>query len=185
VVVEGVVVETASFAGGFKLTLEDDTGQVVLLLWSSVYATCWDAPRLNLGAQVQAEGELSEYEGELQVQPAWGGAVDVLDPAAAWGEPRSIGSLSGADEGQRVMVEGQVIHTAGSEQWVKVSVLDESGEIGVFIWRNILDLIPNSTGLGLEGTRVRVVGLVEIYRSNLELVPTLPYDVTVLETPGQ
>jgi hypothetical protein len=30
---------------------------------------------------------------------------------------------------------------------------------------------------------VRVVGVVELYKSNLELVPTLPNDVTVLEVP--
>ena len=71
----------------------------------------------------------------------------------------------------------------GLSSAAKVFVGDETGEVMVFIWRTVLDRIPNNTGLGTEGTRVRVVGTVEIYRSNLEVVPTLPYDVVVLEMP--
>jgi len=44
----------------------------------------------------------------------------------------------------------------------------------------VLDRIPNNVSLGEVGTRVRVNGRVENYRSNLELVPALPYDVEVL-----
>ena len=51
----------------------------------------------------------------------------------------------------------------------------------VFIWRTILDRIPKANpALGTAGTRVRVVGVVQEYRGNLEIVPALPYDVEVL-----
>jgi DNA/RNA endonuclease YhcR with UshA esterase domain len=181
VMVEGQILVAESFSAGFKLTLGGSTGQIVLLLWEEVYVDCWDRPGLNIGSKVRVTGILDEYAGELQVQPTWGGGVRVIEPAAAWAEPRQIGSLSGSDEGRRVMVEGQVLRTAGGNSWVKVFLADESGETGVFIWRNVLDLIPNNTGLGTAGSHVRVVGTVTIYQSNLEIVPTLPYDVTVLE----
>lgn len=183
VTVEGTVVGIESFSAGFKFTLDDGTGRTVLLMWHSVYDECWDAAGLNLGARVRVTGEVDKYEDELQVQPSWGGAVKTLAPADAWADPRPIGSLSGADEGQQVMVEGEVVRIEGSEGWVKVFVSDGSGEIAIFIWRSVLDRIPGNTGLGTPGNRVRVVGAVAVYRSNLEVVVTLPYDVTVLEVP--
>ncbi len=183
VTVEGTVVGAESFSSGFKFTIDDGTGQVTLLMWQSVYDNCWDASGINLGARLRATGEVGEYQGELQVVPSWGGAVKTLEPAAAWGEPRDIGSLTGADEGQRVMIEGEVVRVEGLASAVKVSLSDGSGEVVVFIWRNVLDRIPDNAGLGTEGSRVRVVGTVQVYHSNLEVVPTLPYDVEVLEVP--
>lgn len=183
VTVEGAVVETASLSSGFKFTLDDGTGRIVLLMWHDVYDDCWDAPEVNIGARVRATGEIGEYEGELQIEPGFGGDVKAVEGAAAWATLREIGSLTGGDAGQRVMVEGRVIRVEGTQSTAKVFVGDDTGETLVLIWRNVLDRIPNNTALGVEGTRVRVVGVVEIYRSNLELVPALPYDVVVLETP--
>ena len=56
----------------------------------------------------------------------------------------------------------------------------DSGEILVFVWRNILDRVQNNAALGIPGTRVRVTGVVQEFRSNREIVPTLPYDIVVL-----
>jgi DNA/RNA endonuclease YhcR with UshA esterase domain len=179
--VEAQVVGAESFSAGFKFTLDDGTGQIVLLMWQDVYDDCWDAPEINLGARVRATGEVGEYEGELQIVPGFGGDVKAIEGAGPWAAPRDIGTLSGSDAGQRVMIEGSVIRVEGGETWAKIFVGDDTGEVVVFIWRNVLDRIPNHTGLGVEGTRVRVFGLVEIYRDNLQVTPALPYDVIVLE----
>jgi DNA/RNA endonuclease YhcR with UshA esterase domain len=181
--VEGMVVGAASLSAGFKFTLDDGTGQIVLLVWHEVYDDCWDALEINLGAKLRATGEIGQYEGELQIQPNFGGDVKAIEGATAWAALREIGSLSGGDEGQRVMIEGTVIRVEGREGWAKVFVGDETGEVVVFLWRNLLDRIPNNTALGTEGSRVRVVGAVEVYRSNLEIAPTLPSDVMVLGMP--
>ncbi len=183
-VVEGEVVAVSSFSAGFRFTLDDGTGQVVLLMWHTVYDDCWDAPQLNLGARVRARGTVGQYQGTLQLEPEWGGAVKVLETAEPTAEPRAIGSLTGADEGRRVMIEGEVVRTEGGRDWVKVFLRDETGEIPVFIWRSILDRIPQNTGLGVAGSRVRVVGVLSLYRSNLEVSPALPYDVEVLASPS-
>ena len=183
VTVEGVVVGTASFSAGFKFTLDDGTGQVVLLMWHNVYDDCWDAPEINLGAKVRATGEVGQYEGELQIEPGFGGDVKAIKPPSAWATLRDIGSLSSDDEGQRVMIEGEVVRVEGFSAAAKVFLNDGTGDALVFIWRTTLDRIPNNTALGTPGSRVRVVGTVELYEGALEVVPTLPYDVVVLETP--
>ncbi|RLC78002.1 MAG: hypothetical protein DRI81_07630 [Chloroflexi bacterium] len=181
VTVEGAVVGTASFQAGFKFTLDDGTGQITLLMWHNVYDDCWDAAEINLGAKVRASGEIGQYEGELQIEPDFGGDVKAITGAAASAPQREIGSLSGGDEGQRVMIEGEIIRVEGRGSWAKVFVGDGSGEVMVFIYQNVLDRIPNNTALGTSGSRVRVVGTIELYKGNLEVVPTLPYDVVVLE----
>jgi DNA/RNA endonuclease YhcR with UshA esterase domain len=187
VTVEGRVVDAASFSEGFKFTLDDGGGQIVLLMWHSVYDDCWDAAEINRGATVRASGEVSQYEGQLQVEPHFGGDVKAIEGAVAQAPRREIGSISGADEGQRAMIEGEVVRTEGLASAVKVFLKDlgpeAQGEIVVFIWRNVLDRIANNAGLGTPGSRVRVVGTVQVYRSNLEVVPALPNDVTVLEMP--
>jgi DNA/RNA endonuclease YhcR with UshA esterase domain len=180
VTVEGEVVAAASFSAGFKLTLADPSGQVVLLMWHDVYDDCWDAPQINVGAQVRASGTVDLYEGELQVQPTFGGDVKAIEGAVAWATPRDIGSLTPDDAGQRVMIEGEVVRVEGQSSAVKVFVSDGTGEVILFVWRNVLDRIAGNTGLGTPGSRVRAVGEVTVYRNNLELIPALPTDVTVL-----
>lgn len=181
---EANVVEAASFSKGFQFTLDDGTGQIVLLMWHSVYDDCWDAWKINPGAAVRVTGEVTEYEGRLEIQPRFGGDVKAVEVAPEGPSPRrDIGSISGADEGQDVVIEGRVVRTEGLSTAVKVFVADDSGEILVFIWRNVLDRIADNVGLGTPGSRVRVSGRVQVYRSNLEVVPTLPHDVTVLGIP--
>jgi DNA/RNA endonuclease YhcR with UshA esterase domain len=185
VTLEGKVVDTASFSKGFQFTLDDGTGQIVLLTWHNVYDDCWDAPEMKEDAVVRVTGEISEYEGHLEIQPRFGGDVKVVQEAVTQAPRRDIGSISGVDDGERVMIEGKVIRTEGLPSAVKVFLADDSGEILVFIWRNVLDRISDNTGLGTPGSLVRVVGTVQTYQANLEVVPSLPNDVTVLELPQQ
>jgi hypothetical protein len=187
VTVGGTVVGADSFSHGFKFTLGDGGSQIVLLLWHDVYDDCWDRTQIRVGATVRATGEVSQYEGQLQIEPHFGGDVKVTRGSDRQAPLREIGSIAAADQGQRVMIEGQVVRTEGLSSAVKVFVRDEGpgapGEIPVLLWRNVLDRVVDNVGLGTPGSRVRVVGTVQIYRSNLEIVPALPTDVTVLEIP--
>jgi len=181
VTVEGQVIATAALrrGKGFKFTLDDGTGQVVLLMWLNVYDDCWDAQKINLGARVRATGTVQTYEGELQIEPRWGRQVKALRAAAPSAPTRQIASLTEADKGQRVMIEGTVARIEREESYVRLFVNDGSGEIRVFLWLNIYDRIPNRERLDTPGTPVQVVGDVNIYKGTLEVIPVLPYDMVV------
>lgn len=178
ITITGQVIATASFSGGYKFTLSDGTGQVVLLLWNNIYDACWDAPTLNLGATATATGTVGQFEGEWQIEPDFGGDVKVL---TAGGIPpeQAIGTL-GNYMGQRVTIIGQISRVEGTSSGAKLFVADATGEILVFVWNNTLNRIPNNVPLGVPGTAVRVVGYVQEFRSNREIIPVLPYDVVVL-----
>ena len=179
VTVNGTVVSTASFSGGFKFTLSDGTGQVTLLMWHNVYDECWAAPELNRGATVQATGEVGVFEGELQIVPDFGGDVRVTAVGAPFAPERNIGEL-GNHMGEIVQITGQINRTEGTSSGAKLFVIDDTGEVLVFVWNNILDRVPNNVALGVPGTRVRIIGAVEEFRSNREVLPVLPYDIVVL-----
>jgi DNA/RNA endonuclease YhcR with UshA esterase domain len=178
VTVSGRVVNAASFSGGFRFTLDDGAGRITLLLWHNVYDDCWDAPELNLGAMVRASGEIGQYEGDLQIVPDFGGDVKVTTPGGPLAPQRDIGAL-GNHVGERVTISGAIIRVEGTGSGVKLFVGDDTGEVAVFIWQNILERIPNNTALGDPGTAVQVTGHVQTYRGNREVAPTLPYDVVV------
>ena len=180
VTVNGRVVAAANFANGFKFTLDDGGGRAVLLLWHNVYDDSWDAPLLNIGAVVQATGSVSQYEGEWQIAPDFGGDVQVTTPGGNYAPQRTIGELAG-HVGEPAQISGTILRLEANSSSVKIFVGDDTGEIVVFVWRTVLDRIPNNVALGEVGTKVRVNGRVENYRSNLELVPALPYDVEILQ----
>ncbi|MCB8983218.1 MAG: hypothetical protein H6659_05320 [Ardenticatenaceae bacterium] len=180
VTVNGRVVATSNFANGFKFTLDDGSGRAVLLLWHNVYDDTWDAPQLNVGAAVQATGSVSLYEGEWQIEPDFGGDVQVTTPGGSYAPPQAIGELAN-HVGELAQISGTILRLEANSSSVKIFVGDDTGEIVVFVWRTLLDRIPNNVALGEVGTKVRVNGRVENYRSNLELVPALPYDVEVIQ----
>jgi len=180
VTVIGKVVATGSLSQGFKFTLDDGSGQVVLLMWHNVYDDCYAAPQLNVGAEVRATGKVGEYQGELQVVPRFGSQVKVQRAGGAFAPQVAFGAVRDY-MGQVVQVTGEIGNVSGTNSAVTLSVFDETGAAPIFIWRTILDRIPKANpALGTPGTRVRVVGVVQEYRGNLQIAPALPYDVEVL-----
>ncbi len=180
VTVQGAVVWAASFSKGFNFTLDDGTGRATLTVWSDVYDDCWDAPRLLVGATVRATGEVSQYEGEWELQAGYGGDVKVLSE----GTPlpvRPISSITSADVSTRVAVEGTVSSVKAFNGGQSVYVTDDSGgEIRLVVWQAILDRVQDNARLLTPGTRVHVEGGIDEYKGSLELVPQVPYNVTVL-----
>ncbi|MCX7855073.1 MAG: OB-fold nucleic acid binding domain-containing protein [Anaerolineae bacterium] len=177
VTVEGAIVGAESFQNGFRLTLDDGTGQVVLLLWLRVYDELPDPVGLREGARVRVTGELEEYRGQREVVPARGADVVIIRPAEI-PPRREIASITRADLGATVTVEGTVTRSEPFSQGYRVWVDDGSGEILVLLWGNIYERVAGRERLS-PGAQVQVTGIVEEYRGTLELVPPLPGDVSV------
>jgi DNA/RNA endonuclease YhcR with UshA esterase domain len=177
VTVEGTVIAAESFQNGFRLTLDDGTGQVVLLLWLSAYDRLADPARLQTGVRVRATGELDEYRGQREVVPARGSDVIITQAAPAPAQ-RDIASITPADMGAVVAVEGTVTRSEPFSQGYRVWIDDGSGEIMLLLWENIYGRVAGRERL-TAGARVQAIGIVEEYRGTLEIIPQLPGDVTV------
>ena len=186
VTVEGVVVGAMSFSHGFKLILEEDGAQIALLIWGDVYDDWADKARLCVGATVQATGEVSLYQEELQVEPE-SDDIRVIETTPSAHRSPEVASIGAADEGRRLIVEGEVVRAVELSNGVKVFLRDRdapsSEDVPVLIWRSVLERVVDNASLSMVGSHVRVVGTVQVYEQDLEVVPALPTDVQVLGTP--
>ncbi|MFQ6100013.1 MAG: hypothetical protein ACE5OS_02105 [Anaerolineae bacterium] len=169
VLVRGTVTEMASFSAGVKLTLDDTTGAVVVLLWESVYDELPNTAALGVGAEVQVQGELSQYRGELEVLPELAEDVQVLIAAAPPAET-TVSALTTGDVGRVVTLHGTLGPPDPFSSGVKFTLDDTTGTIVLLLWQNVYDSVPNTDQLA-AGTQVTVVGRIDEYRGELEIIP--------------
>ena len=90
-----------------------------------------------------------------------------------------IGSLSAADVGVLVEIEGNVSRVEAFSSGLRVYVADGTGEVQLLLWQNLAERVPNGEKLVVE-SRVRAIGEVAEYKGTLQIVPHLPFDVEIV-----
>lgn len=169
VALRGVLGPAEPFSKGVKYPLDDGTGTITLLLWENVVR---EAPSgLGPGTEVRVSGQVQEYRGTLELVPRRGSDVEVLGfkplPAPTL---TPIGSVSQADKGKVLTVEGVLGEGEAFSKGRRFSLRDESGEIVLLLWQDVLDAFPQAGKLA-SGVRVRVTGRIDVYRDTLEIIP--------------
>lgn len=177
--IRGEIVTAAGFSHGYRFTLDDGSGHITLLMWHSVYDDCWDAPELNIGATVTVSGTTSLFEDDFQIQPRFGSQVKVESAGDFTAASPDISDLA-QYMGEIVSITGTVEEIDSGSAGVRFLVSNESGAVPVFIWHSNLERIPDKEALNEPGSLIQVQGIVQEFRSNLEIVPTLPYDVVIV-----
>lgn len=168
IAVRGVVVEIDPFSAGVKYTLDDGTGAIAVLLWQDVLAALPDPTALDEGAEVRAQGVVSQYRGELELIPELALDVQMLAAAPAASATR-IGDLTAADVGRIATLRGVLGEPETFSRGVKFPLDDGTGQIVLLLWQEVYDALPG--GLLAAGTEVMVTGEIEEYRGELEIVP--------------
>ncbi len=169
---QGRVVLMEGFKGGMKATLDDGTGQIMVVLWNNVYTALENPFAVDVGADIVVEGELGVYQEELQIVPERPSDITIVAPAPEipW---VAIDALKAADAGRVIRLRGVLGTPEGFSAGVKVPLDDGSGVITVLLWTNILtQLDPQPTA----GQAVEVIGVIQEYRGDLEIVPRSPLD---------
>jgi DNA/RNA endonuclease YhcR with UshA esterase domain len=122
-----------------------------------------------VGAEIAVQGEVSEYEGELEVIPEQ--AADVQVVAAAPLPPEvTIGDLTLTDVGRVVTLRGTLGEREAFSKGVRFRLEDGTGIIILLLWQNVYDGIADAEQLA-AGVQVEVTGQVEEYLGDLEIVP--------------
>lgn len=172
VMAEGRVVALEGIKGGLRATLDDGVAQVALILWDRVYETLPDPVALDVGADVRVVAEPQLYRDELELVPRAGDAVTVVTaaPAPPW---VAVDALQPQDVGQVVRVRGVLGVPEGFSAGVKVPLSDGTGAIPVVLWS---DLYQTLTPRPQAGLSAEVVGVVNLFQGQLELVPRSRYD---------
>jgi DNA/RNA endonuclease YhcR with UshA esterase domain len=175
----GQVAAATSFSSGFKFSLTDGANQITLILWHRIYDALPQAALLNVGAEVEITGWITEYDGELQLEPLTADDITVTSRPQSIPPVRNIAAMANY-LGERIAIAGTVAEANEISSGARIIVSDQTGQAQVFIWNNILERIPNNQLLGRAGTPVRIVGTVQRYQGALELLPALPYDIEVV-----
>ncbi len=170
--VQGRVVALTGFNGGVKATLDDGTDQILLLIWSSVHDALPDPTALDVGAELEVEGEVQLYEETLEVVPERAGDVRLRVAASAppWVE---VGSLAAYDAGRVVRLRGVLGAPADFSSGTKVPLDDGTGVLSVLLWSNLVEALDTPPA---AGQMVEVVGEVTVYQDELELIPRSLHD---------
>ena len=172
VAVHGSVIWLEGINGGVKATLDDGTAQVTLLLWDDVHRALAVPAELDVGADVEVIGRVSIYEEELEIVLEETEDIVIRVPAEAppWTE---IAGLSTGDAGRLVRIRGVLEEPEGFSAGVKALVDDGTGRLQLLFWSNLYETLnpePHS------GQQVEVVGIVNVYRDELELIPRTRFD---------
>jgi DNA/RNA endonuclease YhcR with UshA esterase domain len=175
-VVEGAVAQVRPFSAGVKLTLEDDSGAVTLLLWQDLYESVVASQVLAEGMQIRALGEVADYQGELEIVPELPSDVIVLAIPAQVVKERQLGDLTTGDQGQMVQVEGVLQSLRPFSAGVRGILDDSTGTVTMLLWQEVYDALSDPALLA-PGTVLRVEGEVAEYRGELEVVPRSAADV--------
>jgi DNA/RNA endonuclease YhcR with UshA esterase domain len=169
---QGRVVLMEGFNGGMKATLDDGTAQIIVVLWDNVYTALEIPFTVDVGAEVVVEGELGVYEDELQIVPDNSKDITIVTPAPEipW---VTVGDLRTLDAGRVVRLRGVLGAPEGFSAGAKALLDDGSGTITVLLWTNILtNLEPQPS----QGMLVEVIGVIQEYRGELEIVPRSALD---------
>lgn len=177
--VEGVITRVSPFSAGVKLTLDDGHGMVTLLLWQDLYDGLPERRALLPGATVRAQGVVSEYRGELEIVPEIPSDVTVLAVTERTVTERQPGELTAADVGRTVQVEGVLVSLRTFSAGVRGRLDDGTGAVTLLLWQDVYDGLPDPTQVA-PGAVLRVVGEVSEYKGDLEVVPQVSGDVTVV-----
>jgi DNA/RNA endonuclease YhcR with UshA esterase domain len=171
--------ERAPYEGLHIASLWDESGAIDLILPAMAGAAGSRLPSPLVGQAVEVVGAVDLYRDAVQVSVGRPGDLVVLDEELQTAPLREIGSLSAEDVGRLVAVEGRIAGIDLFSAGVKWALTDGSGTVTLLLWQDFYDALPASTLPG-PGADVHVQGLVAEYRGDLEIVPELAADVTVL-----
>jgi len=186
VVVEGI---STMYVGGFfagsgaKFYLEDQTGGV------QVYVSgAGNSLVVPLGSTVQVKGKIEIYRDSIELIPS---SEDLVQIIAGPGESEEltpklvsieeISSNGYAYTGQLVELEGRIARIEEFSYSYEIDLFDEEGN-------KVSLYLDKETGITLEEVEAdqlyKVIGIMELFDSNLRLYPRLQSDLARIYEPG-
>lgn len=164
------------YEGLTVVNVRDRTGAIDVVYTADLVHLSGEPPAVVPGDSVQVDGAVTLYGESLQLSLDGAGGLVTLATEVPISWPRSAAEISSADVGRMVRIEGTVRSARRMEAGYKLTLADDTGEVVVVLWQNVLSDKPQDVELR-RGIRIAVRGLVSEYRGQLEIVPELPVDV--------
>ena len=185
VTIKGTVEEASGFSKGFKFVVKDETGAVSLTYFDSSYDGLSKdmQAKLNVGATVQVNGRVSEYNGKFDVIPNKPRDTIIISPTQRSLAVRELGGLNRGDHGAVVHLKGEFHSEQAFEGGVEWVIFDSSGAQKVRLYDSVLKRISQRSIVKVGATNkvtLDVVGRVRVNKKDgLRIDVALPSDVVI------
>ncbi len=186
------VKEPRSERAPYIVTLSEGGTQIPMVYWSDVQSSV--ASQIRVGNVIRAKLTVSEHRGTLQLKlrdardlKLVGGGSDKAESdtgetgsaeeSESGGGTVKIRSITEAWSNRNVAISGRIVASDAIGQGQRLLVRDDTGEIRVILWDNVLSQIPATEFQ--SGRSISVTGRVKVYRGQPEIVPDSAEAVTV------
>jgi DNA/RNA endonuclease YhcR with UshA esterase domain len=154
-----------------------------VLIWPDVWAALPQAD-LQAGAQLNVQGEVSVFRGDLEIVPELTSDLEVaMRPAMAVVQAKAIGAITSEDVKALIATQGTIEDAADFSKGTRYTLSDSSGSIVLLVWDDAI-APQQRRELLTVGATVSVTGRIDEYRGQLEIAPHDKNDVNVMSTPA-
>lgn len=172
--ISGQILNLAEHAEGhlFLKVKDGSSGVISVPIFEKINSNL--EKRIELLDNIQIEGTVKEYNGELEVLPEKADGIQVIHST-----PLEISKINKRMVGELAKIQGTIIRkrTVGKGSLL-LKIKKNKGEIKVYIPSNV----SNSGDLTTlqEGQLIQASGIIQIYKKKLELKVEEPYNLKVV-----
>jgi len=180
IALKGTVSNKKELGNGVKYDFTyNDGNKITLLLWGSLLKYKQQLKDLPDGTNLEVNGKVEEYKGELELVPNHSANVTLLDKIDIIAKEVS-GELTSANKGQIMTLEGRVYNKKDLGKGVKYILKYNGGnsEIALLMWKSGIKNNPSLEKLS-DGQWIKVTGKIEEYKGTLEIIPKNDKNVEV------
>ena len=188
--IEGRIVSSDNFTDGFKLYLNDGTGQIPVLIRAAPFDEIKTPRQLNIGAAARLTGrpDVRPISETIQFVLSLGRDISITipaeDPVTVW-QSHTLGEMNGNDFNATVVISGTITNIqpfANSVygSGVLVVLTDPTGSQNLRL-RSVVATRATAAGALNLGERVQVVGHVKATKKvGITIDVLLPQDITAI-----
>ncbi len=169
------------YQGLTLVTVGDATGELDVAVQRDVEKLYGALPAFNVGDGVQVQGVVSFYRDTPQLVLRHPRDFQKLDENDGVITTVKLGELA-ERVNQRVRVSGEITRVSKFSQGLRAMVRDETGDVTLVLWQDILNQIPNASQI-VTGAQVKALGKVGEFRGELEVLPNRASDIQIVAAP--
>ncbi|MBN1899683.1 MAG: hypothetical protein JW827_12990 [Spirochaetes bacterium] len=197
---KGLISKFRRFAKGVSLTLSDQNAFIDTVLWNNVYEVLSSKDLIQEGSFISVTGKIGIYRGKLQITPKNPKNIQIIKTQLVSKDKSEketieeeeeksqvteipltlITNITGADLGKTFHVKGIIIDYYEFSRGRNIILKDNSGQMGVVLWDNVLENIPEAEYL-ITGAELEVTGILGQYKTNMQLVPNSVEDIKIIK----
>lgn len=168
VVTQGRVICLPGEISAQYLYIQDESGGI------QIYSYDKEFPALSKGDLIEANGELSEFNGEKRLKIQEVSDIKIISSGLEVAtQVKDLANLGIEDIGTKIVVEGIVESPSGSQ----FTISNGSAKLKILIRNSALVKKPNLK----SGQKVEIRGILSVYKDELRLLPFEPESVRILD----